>query len=153
MFFSSIDVLFKKGYLTHMPKTVEETMTLDELKENFSFFDGWEEKYAYLIDLGKNIEPLDDIYKVNAYKIDGCTSNVWLVANDDDGIITFKADSDAMIVRGLIKILLCAYNDKTKEGISKTDINKFFADIGLDKHLSPNRRNGFFSMVEKIKSI
>ncbi len=136
-----------------MPDTKKETMTLSELKENFSYFDGWEEKYSYLIDLGKNVDSLDDVYKVDAYKIDGCTSNVWLVPNDEEGKVTFNADSDALIVRGLIKVLLCAYNGKTKEEIVNTDINQFFADIGLDKHLIPNRRNGFFSMVEKIRSV
>lgn len=132
---------------------MQENLTLDELKENFLFFDGWEDKYTYLIDLGKKIDPIDGVYKEPLYKLEGCTSNVWLVPEVEGEIIRFKADSDAMIVRGLIAILFCAYNNKTRADVSEVDIEAFFAEIGLDKHLSPNRRNGFFAMVGKIKSL
>lgn len=133
---------------------MEESLTLQALEENFSFFDDWEEKYTYLIDMGKKIEGLDNAYKVPAYKIEGCTSNVWLVPKkESNGTVTFQVDSDAIIVRGLIAILLIAYNGKTLEEIKQTDIKGFFERVGLESHLSPNRRNGFFSMVERISSL
>ncbi len=126
-------------------------MTLDELEENFAFFEDWEGKYSYLIDLGKKIEPLEYIYKVDIYKVKGCTSNVWLVPETREEHLFFKCDSDALIVKGLLKILLCAYHGKTKEEITQVDIHATFTRLGLDQHLSPNRRNGFFSMVERIQ--
>jgi cysteine desulfuration protein SufE len=133
---------------------MEESLTLQALEENFSLFDDWEEKYTYLIDMGKKIDGLDDVFKIPAYKIDGCTSNVWLVPKrESNGAITFQVDSDAIIVRGLIAILLIAYNGKTIEEIRQTDIKGFFVRVGLESHLSPNRRNGFFSMVERISSL
>lgn len=130
-----------------------ETVTLEELEGNFSLFDNWEEKYSYLIDMGKKIDGLDDVFKVPAYKINGCTSNVWLVPKKNgEGRIFFQADSDALIVRGLIAILISAYNGKTPEEISGIDIKSFFMRVGLETHLSPNRRNGFYSMIERITS-
>jgi len=133
---------------------MSETLTLDALKENFLFFDGWEDKYAYLIDLGKKVNGLDAVYKIDVYKVVGCTSNVWLVSHvSEDGVVTFEADSDALIVRGLISVLMSAYNAKTPNEIADVDIQAFFTDIGLDQHLSPSRRNGFFAMVERIKAL
>lgn len=133
---------------------MQETLTLEELKENFAFFDEWEERYSYLIDLGRKVPALDSVYKVDAYKVEGCTSSVWLVPDSsDEGKILFRADSDAMIVRGLIMILLCAYNGKGRDEVASIDIEAFFAEVGLAQHLSPNRRNGFFAMVEKIKGL
>jgi len=143
---NAVNVLREK-VLIHMQKF----MSLEELAENFSFFENWEEKYSYLIDLGKKVEPLNDVYKVDVYKVDGCTSNVWLVPDSSGECIVFQADSDALIVRGLIMILFCAYYNKTKEEVAKIDIEAFFTRIGMNQHLSPNRRNGFFAMVEKIK--
>ena len=131
---------------------MQDILSLSELKDNFSFFENWEEKYSYLIDLGKKIEPLNDVYKTDHYKVKGCTSNVWLVPEISGEKIMFQADSDALIVRGLIMILYCAYFNKTRDERAQVDIQGFFQEIGLDQHLSPNRRNGFFAMVERLQS-
>lgn len=127
---------------------------LQDLQENFALFDDWEERYSYLIDLGKELEPMEDNLKTNETIVNGCTSKVWLVCEDKgDGKIHFIADSDAHIVRGLIALVLAAYQDKTPEEIAKVDIEQTFKEIGLDQHLSPNRRNGFFAMVERVRSL
>lgn len=126
---------------------------LDELKENFALFDDWEDRYRYLIDLGKTLPEMDDALKTDETFVKGCTSKVWIICETlDDGKLHFTADSDAHIVRGLIAIVLAAYQDKTAEEIAGVDIDSAFSEIGLDQHLSPNRRNGFFAMVERVKT-
>jgi len=125
---------------------------LNELKENFALFDDWEERYRYLIDLGRTLPPMEEGLKTEANIVKGCTSRVWMDAQIKDGVLTFTADSDAHIVRGLIALLFAAYNNKTLEEIRQTDIEAAFNEIGLSQNLSPNRRNGFFAMVQKIKS-
>jgi len=127
--------------------------TLDDLKENFALFDDWEERYKYLIDLGKMLEAMPDSLKTDETLVKGCTSRVWLICETNDDIFHFTADSDAHIVRGLIAVLLCAYEGKTAEQIRAIDIDEAFREIGLDKHLSPNRRNGFFAMVERVRAL
>lgn len=126
-------------------------MDIDELKENFSLFDEWEERYRYLIDLGRELPPLDDACKTDAYKVEGCMSQVWLVPGSEDGRLTFRADSDSAIVKGLIAVLLVLYSGRTPAEILSTDVQGIFRDIGLETHISPNRRNGFFSMVDTIR--
>ncbi|MFP4097767.1 MAG: SufE family protein [Alphaproteobacteria bacterium] len=126
---------------------------LDEIVENFTLFDDWEERYRYLIDLGRRLPALDDTLKRDEYLVRGCTSRVWLVPQiDEGGVFTFKADSDAHIVRGLIVILMAAYQGQAVDDLANVDIDEAFRRIGMDQHLSINRRNGFFSMVEVIKS-
>lgn len=127
--------------------------TLNELVENFALFDDWEERYRYLIDLGRKLPAMDESLKTDENIVRGCTSRVWLVANIEDDRFKFVADSDAHIVRGLVAILVSAYEGKTLDEISKINIEDAFEEIGLHQHLSPNRRNGFFSMVEKIKAL
>ncbi len=128
------------------------TETLEDIQDNFSLFDDWEERYRYLIDLGRSLPDMPEAQKTDDALVKGCTSRVWLHVNkDDNGVFTFDADSDAHIVRGLIALLLSAYNGKTADQIAQVNIDDFFSAIGLDQHLSPNRRNGFFAMVEKIK--
>lgn len=127
--------------------------TLDELIENFGLFSDWEERYRYLIDLGRTLPNLEDAYKVDENLVRGCTSRVWLIPEVNNDVLSFKADSDAHIVRGLVAILAAAYNNKTFDEIRNTDIEAAFKSIGLDTHLSANRRSGFFAMVEKIKTI
>ena len=129
------------------------TETLDDLIDNFALFDDWEERYRYLIDLGRGLPAMDDSLKTDDTLVRGCTSKVWMVTDTSDGKLHIIADSDAHIVRGLIAVLLTAYQDKTLEEVAKTDINAAFAKLGLDQNLSPNRRNGFFSMVERIKHL
>ena len=127
------------------------TANLQDLVESFSFFDSWEDRYRYLIDMGQRLPPMEESLKTDENIVRGCTSQVWLVAEVDDGRFHFVADSDALIVKGLIYILLVAFNDKPVSEIGQIDINDTFSQLGLDKHLSPNRRNGFFSMVERIQ--
>lgn len=126
-------------------------MTIDDLIENFAFFDGWEEKYQYVIDLGNKLEHLDDSFKTDEWKVKGCQSQVWLVPQFNDGKISFKGDSDAILVRGIIAIVLMIYNNKSAEEIKKIDVTEIFAKLGLEENLTPSRRNGMMSMVEKIK--
>lgn len=127
---------------------------LDELAEGFALFDNWEDKYRYLIDLGQRLDPMDDSLKTEDTRVRGCTSQVWMIATQgDDGRYRFTADSDAMIVRGLVYVLMIAYQDKTAAEIAAVDIEDAFEKLGLAGHLSPSRRNGFFSMVQRIKAL
>ena len=130
---------------------------LQELVEGFALFDDWEERYAYLIDLGKTLPGMDEALKTDERIVRGCTSRVWLdttssVNTGGKTVYHFTADSDAMIVRGLIAILMAAFNDCTGEEIAQIDIEGAFNEMGLSTHLSPNRRNGFFAMVGRIKA-
>ena len=126
-------------------------MTIEELIDNFSFLDGWEEKYQYVIDLGHKLEPLDEKFKTDDWKVKGCQSQVWLVPQIQNGIFHFKGDSDAILVKGIISIVLLIYNDKTAAEIKNIDVTKIFVKLGLEENLTPSRRNGMLSMVEKIK--
>ena len=130
-----------------------QTESLDELAENFALFDDWEDKYRYIIELGGRLPPFDDGYRVDENLVRGCTSRVWMVADFNDGRLHIQADSDAQIVRGLIFLLLAAYQDQSAADIQAYDVGVVFTKMGLDQHLSPNRRNGFFAMVEKIKAL
>lgn len=130
--------------------------TLDELAENFSLFDDWEDRYRYIIDLGKKMEPLPDAAKVPANKVEGCMSQVWLIHDVDGGgpgaVLHFQADSDAHIVRGLLAILMILFSDKTAEEILAIDADAELAKLDLDQHISPNRRNGVASVVKTIQT-
>lgn len=130
-------------------------MTVDELIETFSLFDNWEDRYSYIIDLGKKLPPLPEKFKNDTHKVKGCMSQVWFVPDQEklkQGKISFQAESDAFIVSGLIAILLMIFNGKSIEEAKSIDMQKIFEKLGLEGHLSPTRRNGFFSMIEKIKS-
>ena len=127
-------------------------ITIDELLETFTLMDDWEEKYSFLISLGEKLTPLDNQYKNDDFKVNGCVSQVWMVIEKNEvDIFDIKADSDAILVKGLIAIVLSAFDHKTAAEIIAFDIDTLFKSLGLDQQLSPNRRNGFFSMVEKIK--
>lgn len=131
-------------------------MTIEQLIEDFELLDDWEERYQEIIDLGKQLPELPDAYKTEAYKVRGCASQVWLVpsvTDDEPPVITFRADSDAHIVRGLVAILLMIYSDKTAKDILNVDIQAIFNQLELASHLSPSRSNGFQSMVKKIRAI
>ena len=136
---------------------MSQLISLDELIENFEFLDDWEDRYRYLIDLGKNLDSLPDAMKTEVNRVRGCTSQVWLVhklsADHNPSRIVFEADSDAFIVRGLVAILLATYSNKTPDDILNVDIESVFKRMGLERNLSLSRRNGFFSMVERIKHI
>lgn len=126
-------------------------MTLEELIENFELLEYWEDKYRYLIDLGNNLEPLPAALKTDEFKVMGCQSQVWLVPELKDGQLSFKGDSDAIIVKGLIAVVLTIFEDKTPSEILSFDLDSVFAKLGLKEHLSPSRRNGLLSMIEKIR--
>ncbi|MEM9469419.1 MAG: SufE family protein [Pseudomonadota bacterium] len=128
--------------------------TIEELQDNFALFEDWEERYSYLIDLGRHLPDMDDALKTEETLVKGCTSRVWMICKtQDDGRMIFIADSDAHIVRGLIALVLAGYNNKTPQEITDFDIEDVFGSIGLDQHLSPNRRNGFFAMVERVRAL
>jgi cysteine desulfuration protein SufE len=125
---------------------------IDELIEDFSFFESWEDKYQYLIDMGKNVPQMADDLKIDANKLRGCQSIVYFSNSyNDDGTITFIANSDAAIVQGLIALMLKVFSEKKPQEILDTDIT-FLKQIGLDEHLSPTRKNGLSSLVSSIKN-
>ena len=124
---------------------------IEQIIEDFNFFDNWEDKYEYLVDIGRNLPSLDKEMKKDEYKLKGCQSTVYFLTKENsNGTLKFVADSDAFIVRGLISILIDVFSDKTPKEILNTDIN-FLNEIGLQNHLSPTRKNGLSSMLEKIK--
>ena len=122
----------------------------DEIIEEFSGFDDWMDKYQLLIDLGNEQEPLDDKYKTEQNLIDGCQSRVWLPADLVDGKIHFSAESDALIVKGIVALLIRVLSDHTPQEILDADLY-FIEEIGLKEHLSPTRSNGLLAMVKQIK--
>ncbi|QIK60808.1 SufE family protein [Dysgonomonas sp. HDW5A] len=122
----------------------------DEIIEEFSIFEDWMDKYAYLIELGNSLEPLNEKYKVESNLIEGCQSRVWLQADYEDGIITFKAESDAVIVKGIIALLIRVLTNHTPDEIINADLY-FINKIGLNEHLSPTRSNGLVSMVKQMR--
>ena len=125
---------------------------IEQLKTTFEMLPDWEERYRFIIDLGRKLEPLEDDERNEATRVRGCMSQVWLIADDqDDDKLHFRGDSDAHIVRGLIGVLLMIYSDKTPRQIVDTDINALFADLNLEQHITMNRRNGLYSMVETIQ--
>ncbi len=126
---------------------------LAELVENFALFEDWEERYRYLIDLGRTLPDMPEDMKTDEALVKGCTSRVWLHPDIKDGILHFQADSDAHIVRGLVALLMSAYQDQPVAEIPNIDLKSAFSEIGLDQHLSPNRRSGFYAMVETIQKL
>jgi cysteine desulfuration protein SufE len=129
------------------------SMDLEELKETFSFFDDWEDKYRFIIDLGKDLTPLADADKTEANLIRGCQSQVWLAHQLSDGKLHFQLDSDAHIVRGLGAVVLIASNNQSPEQITALNLDGLFDELDLLAHLSVTRGNGLRSMIEKIKHI
>ena len=130
--------------------------SLDEVFESFDFLDDWEERYRYIIDLGRQLPSFDDSLKTPAHKVEGCVSQVWLIAYPDEtdsGRLHFRGDSDAHIVRGLIAILLAAFSGKRADEIVAADGRALFDKLGLGGHLSPSRSNGLFSMVQRIRTL
>ena len=121
----------------------------DEIIEEFGGFDDWMDKYQLLIDLGNEQEPLDEKYKTEQNLIDGCQSRVWLQADFIDGVIHFSAESDALIVKGIVALLIRVLSDHTPQEILDADLY-FIEEIGLKEHLSPTRSNGLVAMVKQI---
>lgn len=129
-------------------------MTIENLQQNliedFSFFEDWTQRYEYMIELSKGLEKMDEQMKNDKNIIKGCQSKVWLHAELNEGKIKFLADSEAIITRGIIAILLTIFNNRTPKEIIESDTN-FIEKIGLKEHLSPNRANGLYSMIKQIK--
>ena len=122
----------------------------DSIIEEFSMFDDWMDKYALLIDLGNSLEELEDKFKVPQNIIEGCQSRVWLNAEFKDGIITYKGESDAVLVKGIVSLLISVLSDHTPEEILNTNLY-FIEKIGLREHLSPTRSNGLLAMMKQMK--
>ena len=126
----------------------------EEIKDTFSLFTDWEDKYRYIIDLGKELPELDEKDKIEKNLIRGCQSQVWLTHNiNPEGSIHLDIDSDAHIVRGLIAILLAALNDKLPRQIIEFDVELLFSELELLEHLSPTRGNGLRAMVQRVQSV
>ena len=131
-------------------------MSIDEIIDNFALLDDWDDRYRYLIEIGRMLAPLPDADHNEANKVRGCASQVWLTtqlsANGADGpVLNFVGDSDAHIVRGLIAVLLALYSGKPARKILDTDAIALFEKLGLKDHLTPQRSNGFRAMVDRIR--
>lgn len=131
-------------------------MDLATLEEDFQFLDDWTDRYRYLIELGEKLPPLPAEAHTEENRVRGCMSQVWLKTEIEPGPparISFVGDSDSAIVKGLVALLTAAYSNQTAEHIIDFDLRGAFERLGLENNISPNRRNGFFSMVEKIRRL
>ena len=131
-------------------------MTFETIRSDFALLDDWEDRYRYVIELGRTLAPLADSERTDANKVRGCASQVWLATHVEPRpggapVLTFHGDSDAHIVRGLIAILFALYSGRTADEIVKLDAPATLAELGLKEHLSPQRSNGLASMVERIR--
>jgi cysteine desulfuration protein SufE len=129
----------------------------EEIAETFDFLDDWEERYRHVIELGKAMEPLEEAFRVPATKVDGCASQVWILPQIEgtgpDALFKFRGDSDAMIVRGLIAILVALYSGLSVSEVLQVDAGRELARLGLNDHLSSQRSNGLRAMVERIRAL
>ena len=130
------------------PRSINEIQ--DEIIDEFSMFDDWMQRYEYMIELGKSLELVDEKYKTDEYTIKGCQSKVWVFAELKDQLIQFTADSDAIITKGIIALLLRVFSGQKPKDILDTELY-FIDQIGLKEHLSPTRANGLLSMIKQIK--
>jgi cysteine desulfuration protein SufE len=121
-----------------------------ELMDDFSMFETWEEKYEYLIDLGKKLSPLDPSFKTDDYKIKGCQSSVWIHSSYKDGLVYFEGDSDAVIVKGLVSLMIMVLNGQAPKDIVDAPL-AFIDSIGLSSHLAQTRSNGLRAMIKQMK--
>ena len=134
-----------------------QTSTIDELVADFSLLDEWEDRYRYVIELGRGLDGLADSERTPDRKVQGCVSQVWIKseikgANGGPPVLVFRGDSDAHIVRGLIAILIMLFSGRTAEDILRCDAPAVLARLGLNEHLTPQRSNGLFAMVKRIRS-
>ena len=136
-----------------MAKQFGVDITSDDIVDTLAFFDSWDDRYKYIIDLGRELPPLADEHKKEDKLIHGCQSQVWLVSHEQDGKLYFDVDSDAFIVKGLLAIVMAAYNGKTADEILAFDIQAYFESIDLMRHLSPTRGSGLQAMVARIQQI
>jgi len=129
------------------------TEAFEDIVADFEFLDDWEDRYRFVIDAGKAMNPLDDAFKVPATKVDGCASQVWLHPKIEGGVFSFEGDSDALIVRGLIAVLRALYNDLPVAEVTGVDAPGELARLGLNDHLSAQRSNGLRAMIERIRDV
>ncbi len=122
----------------------------EEIVEEFSSFDEWMDKYAYLIELGNDLEPYDDQYRLDQNLLDGCQSKVWLHAWMEDGKVFYMGDSDAIIVKGIVALMIRALSGQTPDDIMESDLS-FVDEVGLKEHLSPTRSNGLVAMIKQMR--
>ena len=127
------------------------SITADDIAENLSFFDEWDDRYRYIIDLGRELPPFEADKRTDDRLVRGCQSQVWMDVSDREGRLQLAVDSDAFIVKGLLAVVLAAYNDKTPEEVLAFDIDGYFDRLGLMQHLSPTRGNGLRAMVKRIR--
>ena len=123
----------------------------DDILENLGFFDSWEDRYRYIIDLGRELPPLDPSLRTEERLVRGCQSQVWIDVQRQDDRLQLAVDSDAFIVKGLLAVVLAAYNNRTPEEILAFDVDEYFDTLGLMQHLSPTRGNGLRAMVARIR--
>jgi len=151
----------KHTYVLDTPQQPTQTgsilPTLSDIRADFAVLDDWEDRYRYVIELGRLLEPLPEALRTESNKVRGCASQVWLATNVERAggaspRMTFQADSDAHIVRGLIAILFAIYNHRSADEILAEDADPIFAELGLKEHLTPQRSNGLASMVARIRS-
>jgi cysteine desulfuration protein SufE len=159
---AAVTGLCHRSYILSMSETMvaassDTKPTIDEIIDNFSLLDEWDDRYRYVIELGRGLEPLSERDRTEANKVQGCASQVWLATtvrpNGADGpVLSFSGDSDAHIVRGLIAILFALFSGKHAGEILSADAIALFERLGLREHLTPQRSNGFRSMVERIRT-
>jgi cysteine desulfuration protein SufE len=126
-------------------------VSAEDIVDTLGFFDSWEDRYKYIIDLGKELAPVPEGFRCDDYLVRGCQSQVWLAHHQQDGLLYFQADSDAFIVKGLLAVVLAAYNAKTAKDILAFDVEAYFQQLDLLQHLSSTRGNGLRSMVKRIQ--
>lgn len=122
-----------------------------QIVEDFELIDDWEERYRYVIELGRALPEFPDALKTEATKVEGCVSKVWLRVSERDGMLSVAGDSDAMIVRGLVAILIAYYDGRPVEDVASLDVHGFLRQLSLDDHLTPQRSNGLAAMVKRIR--
>ena len=126
--------------------------TLADLKEDFALLSAWEDRYRYLIELGEALPKLPESAKIPEHKVKGCMSQVWLVGHVNNGIYTFEAESDAVIVQGLIALVRLLFNNRPVAEVATLNPSETLQELGLSQHLSPNRRNGLIAMIQRIQN-
>ena len=136
------------AYIRPMPHPAAFTA----IAENLGFLDDWEDRYKYIIELGQALPPLAEAEKNSATKVNGCVSQVWLVSERDGDVLSYRGESDAMIVRGLAAILIALYSGRSPKEIADTDAIAIFDELGLREHLSTQRSNGLVAMVNRIRA-
>lgn len=127
-------------------------MTIADIQSDFALLDDWEDRYRYVIELGRALPPLPDTFRTDANKVRGCASQVWLATSRNGDRMTMQGESDALIVQGLIAILFAIYDGKAMSEIASLDATAVFERLGLKEHLTPQRSNGFGAMVERIRA-